>query len=159
MSTHILQRFPVIGDRGTPAAGLWKRLWSLLPRGAARVGADRFSMELGSGQGLRLHDAAGWTVACLRGSIWLTQEADTRDVFLDAGDRFTLDRAGLALMLARQNAAVELRPPDSGDARTFLPRAEAAPAADSAREVWLRAVYPECGPWNDPAAYRRAGLL
>jgi hypothetical protein len=160
MPTHILQRLPFASARSTPVAGPWQRLRNFLSRRAAGRGASRFSMQLAAGQEFRLHDAAGWTVACSSGSVWITQEADTRDVFLDAGDSFTLDRAGLALMLARQNSALAIQPP-AGDkdrnAGTSPKGADAAPA--SAQEVWLRAVYPECGPWNDPAAYRRSGLL
>lgn len=117
-------------------------------------------MRLGAGQEFRLHDAAGCTIACSSGSVWITQEADTRDVFLNAGDSFILDRAGLALILARQDSALAIRPPASGkDRPAETSRLDADPAPESAQEVWLRAVYPECGPWNDPAAYRRSGLL
>ena len=79
-------------------------------------------------------------------------------MFLDGGDRFTLDRAGLALILARQDSLVAIRPPVRQRRASRL-RPDSELAADSAREVWLRTVYPECGPWNDPAAYRKSGLL
>ena len=160
MPTHILQRLPFTSARSTTVAGAWQRLRNLLARRPAGRGASRFGMQLAAGQEFRLHDAAGWTVACSSGSVWITQEADTRDVFLNAGDSFTLDRAGLALMLARQDSALAIQPPAGNkdrDAGTSCVDAGAAPA--SAQEVWLRAVYPECGPWNDPAAYRRSGLL
>lgn len=158
MSTHILRRLPFTSGRSTPAA--WRRLWNFLSRRAPGIGSDRFSMHLGAGQMLRLHDAAGWTVACRSGSVWITQEADTRDVFLDAGDSFMLDRAGLALILARQDSAMAIRPPAGRkDRPAGTPRLDADPAPESAQEAWLRAVYPECGPWNNPAAYRRSGLL
>lgn len=158
MSAHILQRFPMTGDRGTPAAGPWKRLWNFVSRRAPRIAAERFSMRLGAGQVLRLHDAAGWAIACRSGSIWITQEADTRDVFLDAQDSFTLDRSGLALILARQDSAVGIRQPAGGQS-PGTSAACPAPVPDSARDLWLKAAYPECGPWNDPAVYRRSGLL
>lgn len=160
MPAHILHSFPLIAGRSAAVAALWKRLWSFLPRGGAGAGAERVSMQLAAGQELRMHDAAGWTVACLRGAAWITQEADARDVFLDPGDSFTLDRPGLALILARRPTALALQPPRAGR-RAGLERQNSSPAAavDSAREVWLKAVYPECGPWNDPAAYRRSGLL
>ena len=158
MSTHILRRLPFTSGRSTPA--VWRRLWNLLSRRGPGIGADRFSMQLGAGQEFRLHDAAGWTVACRSGSVWITQEADTRDVFLDAGDSFILDRAGLALILARQDSALAIRPPAGGkDRQAETSRLDADAATASAQEVWLRAVYPECGPWNDPATYRRSGLL
>ena len=154
MPAHILQ--PVAFAGGRTLLNLWKRFRNRLPLDAAR--RERVSMRLGAGQQLRLQDAAGWAVACLRGSLWLTQEADTRDVFLDAGDNFTLDRNGVALILARQESQLAIRSPMTGrQAETTHLHAPAA--ADSSREVWLRAVYPECGPWNDPAAYRRSGLL
>ena len=159
MPTHILQRLPLTAGRSTPASVLWRRLWNLLSRRGPGIDADRFSMQLGVGQEFRLHDAAGWTVACRSGSVWITQEADTRDVFLDAGDIFILDRAGLALILARQDSTVAIRPPIERNAQTETSRPGADPAPGSAQEVWLRAVYPECGPWNDPAVYRQSGLL
>lgn len=154
MPAHILQRFPFAGG-GLP---LWQRLRGLLSRGFAGD-ADPVSLKLGAGQELRLHDAAGWTVACRSGSLWITQEADTRDVFLRDGERFTADRDGLTLVLARKDALLAIRPPAGGPRRGIAARVVQGPAPDSAREVWLRAVYPECGPWNDPAAFRRSGLL
>ena len=157
MTTHILQRFPSSGRRGAPASGWWKRFRRWLWGGVA--GADPVGMRIGAGQELRLQDAAGWTVACLSGSVWLTQEADTRDLFLDAGESFTLDRVGLALILARQDSALAIRPASASQSAEAAAARIRAPAADTAREVWLRAVYPECGPWNDPAGYRRSGLL
>ena len=52
------------------------------------------------GRSLRLHDAAGCTVTCCAGTVWITQERDARDVFLATGESFTLDRPGLALIRA-----------------------------------------------------------
>jgi Protein of unknown function (DUF2917) len=158
VSAHILRRLPFTSGRSTRAA--WRRLWNFLSRRGPGIGADRFSMQLGAGQEFRLHDATGWTVACRRGSVWITQEADTRDVFLSPGDRFILDRAGLALILARQDSALALRPPASGrEPQAVATRLDSDPTPAGAQEVWLRAVYPECGPWSDPATYRRSGLL
>jgi hypothetical protein len=137
---------------------LWRRLWNFLSRSGAAIGAGPVSMQLAAGQELRLHDAAGWTVACSHGSLWITQEADTRDLFLDTGGSFVLDRPGLALILARRHTVLAIQPP-ARRAVTERPDAGPGPATASAREVWLRAVYPECGPWNDPATYRRSGLL
>ena len=155
MTAHILQRLPFAS--GTPVAIFWKRLRTFFSRSVPGVGP--ISARLVAGQDLRLQDAAGWTVACSRGSVWLTQEADTRDVFLEGGERFTLDRPGLALVLAREESIVAIQPPVHGSRDAARPGAVRDPAADSAREVWLKAVYPECGPWNDPAAYRKSGLL
>lgn len=44
---------------------------------------------------------------CCAGTIWITQEGDPRDIFLAAGERFTLDRPGLALISAEEGARNE----------------------------------------------------
>lgn len=161
MPTHILQHLSPTSSRSALLAGWLERLAYFLSRGVAGSGAGHISVRLHAEQVLRLNDAASWTVACLRGSLWITQEGDTRDLFLNAGDTFTLDRDGLALILAMHNAAVAVRPPAGGRGQAVAasPDSDPAPGGDGAREVWLRAVYPECGPWNDPATYRRSGLL
>ena len=45
--------------------------------------------------------------------MWITQDGDLRDVVLDAGQAFTLDRAGTAIVHALTEAAVALRRPVS----------------------------------------------
>ena len=55
---------------------------------------------------LRLHGRAGTRVVAVRGQVWITQEADWRDVILDAGESFDLDRPGLAIVLALGTACV-----------------------------------------------------
>lgn len=42
----------------------------------------------------RIHNGQGRRVECLAGCLWLTQEHDPRDVILEAGEGFTIDRAG-----------------------------------------------------------------
>ena len=56
--------------------------------------------RLAPGGALRLRDAAGCTVMCCAGTVWITQENDARDIFLNAGRRFTFDRPGLAMICA-----------------------------------------------------------
>jgi len=58
--------------------------------------------RLARGGALRLRDAAGCTVMCCAGTVWITQENDARDIFLAAGERFTFDRKGLALIRAEK---------------------------------------------------------
>jgi hypothetical protein len=54
----------------------------------------RAASELAKGSLFRIHDGRGRRVECLSGCLWLTQEADPRDVVLEAGDGFTIDRDG-----------------------------------------------------------------
>ena len=58
--------------------------------------------RLAPGGALQLRDAAGYTVMCCAGVVWITQENDIRDIFLAAGERFTFDRKGLALIRAEK---------------------------------------------------------
>ncbi|MEA3193781.1 MAG: hypothetical protein QOD26_2114 [Betaproteobacteria bacterium] len=49
---------------------------------------------------LRLEDARDLRVRVESGTVWITQERDTRDVMLRAGESFRFDRNGVALMSA-----------------------------------------------------------
>lgn len=57
------------------------------------------------GNSIRIQDGAGTDVCALGGIIWITQEGDQRDVILQPGERFTLDRSGLTLLVALEDAA------------------------------------------------------
>ncbi len=62
--------------------------------------------DLASGELVRLDGARGTTLRVTRGTLWLTQEHDTRDIVLKAGDVFTIDRPGLTLAQAHGSASV-----------------------------------------------------
>ncbi len=112
MTAHTFQHLPFTG--GLPRPSLWRRLRNLLARRVAGSGAGAFSIQLGAGQELALRDTAGWTVACRSGSVWITQEADSRDNLLSAGESFTLDRRGLTLILAWKDSGLVIRSPSGG---------------------------------------------
>jgi hypothetical protein len=57
---------------------------------------------------LNIRDGGGLTVLCLKGMIWLTQQNDVRDIVLSAGESFTLDRPGLALLYALRPACATI---------------------------------------------------
>jgi hypothetical protein len=65
-------------------------------------------IQLAPMQTLRVRDGAGLRIACLSGAIWLTQEGDSRDIFLEKPERFTLDHSGLTLIQALGNAEIRL---------------------------------------------------
>jgi hypothetical protein len=67
------------------------------------------SVALSKEQHLRLRDAYGWTVKAESGTIWLTQESDSRDIVLKAGDSFVLDRQGAALISPLNDAKLSLK--------------------------------------------------
>lgn len=55
---------------------------------------------------LRLDDAQGSLIYVWHGTVWLTQERDSRDHLLRTGDSFQLDRAGMALISSVGDGAV-----------------------------------------------------
>jgi hypothetical protein len=63
------------------------------------------SLRLKTGELLDVNNGEGITVACLEGSVWITQSNDTRDVVLIAGQAFVLDKPGLALVCAAAGPA------------------------------------------------------
>lgn len=76
--------------------------------------------RLARGHSLKVRDAAGCTVMCCAGTVWITQENDARDIFLTAGERFTFDRPGLALIRAEEGVKNEWLD-DAGYAVVSLP--------------------------------------
>lgn len=62
----------------------------------------------------QLHDRVGDRVVCLDGQIWITQHDDTRDIVLEAGQCFELDRPGMALVFALQDALITVGAPRTG---------------------------------------------
>lgn len=58
----------------------------------------------------KVRGAKGRSIVCHSGSVWVTQVGDARDIVLSAGDSFTLDREGLALLLAFEPSAVSIAP-------------------------------------------------
>lgn len=66
------------------------------------------SVALTKEQHLRLRDAFGWTIKAASGTIWITQESDSRDIVLKAGDSFVLDRPGSTLISPLGDAKLNL---------------------------------------------------
>jgi DUF2917 family protein len=53
-----------------------------------------------------LRDAVGARLQVRRGKVWITQDRDRRDLMVEEGGGFTLDRPGLALVHALEPAEV-----------------------------------------------------
>ena len=65
-----------------------------------KIRMEDASMELARNQMLTITGGLGMTVTCVRGSIWITQNNDSRDVVLATGETFVVDRDGVALLSA-----------------------------------------------------------
>src|SRR5580692_5774408 len=80
-----------------PASCKWRAPMTPLPSQLPRQLRAREALDIRDGQGL--------AVRCLSGALWITQDGDTDDIVLKAGQCFALDRPGLALVSAPVGAA------------------------------------------------------
>ncbi|HXU51149.1 MAG TPA: DUF2917 domain-containing protein [Casimicrobiaceae bacterium] len=71
---------------------------------------DRLSkaLDLSRGEMLALDDARGTTLRVSRGTVWITQEKELRDVVLGAGDTWMVERNGLTLVEAHAATALDI---------------------------------------------------
>ena len=63
-------------------------------------------LNLVNGDLLELPDARGTTLRITRGTLWVTQDRDRRDIVLGPGDTWTIERHGLTVAEAQGDAAV-----------------------------------------------------
>lgn len=71
-----------------------------------KIDASGSGVHLGKHGNIQLRDAAGWTVRALGGTVWITQDEDVRDVVLEAGESFVIDRDGVTLLYALDDARI-----------------------------------------------------
>jgi hypothetical protein len=57
---------------------------------------------------VKVRGGRGHSIVCHSGSVWVTQDGDPRDVILRAGEAFTLDRDGPALVQALEPGAISI---------------------------------------------------
>ena len=62
------------------------------------------STSLRKGEALHLQHALGQRIEALGGRVWITMDGDLRDVVLDAGEGFTVDRSTDVLLSAISDA-------------------------------------------------------
>ena len=67
--------------------------------------------EIAKNRILEVKHALGVTIECLEGSVWITLDGDRRDVVLDAGHTFNVDRKQRTLIQALDTARVRLIQP------------------------------------------------
>ena len=66
------------------------------------------NLALYRGSMLKIQDGRGVVVEVKRGMLWLTQEGDTRDRYIAAGDWLRLDADGLTIANALKRSIVTL---------------------------------------------------
>lgn len=63
-------------------------------------------IDLPRGGTLRIADGEAHVIDVFEGQVWLTQDGDPRDLFLEAGDSFTVDGEGLTLLQSFRDSRV-----------------------------------------------------
>ena len=69
--------------------------------------ASRFvnsSIDLATASHVSLADARGTVIRVTRGTVWITQERSYDDIILHAGDAWTVERDGLTIIQAHDDA-------------------------------------------------------
>ncbi|HEY6511295.1 MAG TPA: DUF2917 domain-containing protein [Burkholderiaceae bacterium] len=70
--------------------------------------------DLTAGSILRVRDGQGRAIVVFEGRVWITLEDDPRDIVLDAGESFSVDRQGLTLVQACRDSKLILAHGDAG---------------------------------------------
>jgi Protein of unknown function (DUF2917) len=83
-------------------------------------------LAMPKGSMLKVEDARGIVLEVKRGMLWLTQEGDTRDRYIAAGDWLRLDGDGLAIANALKRTVVCIVAAEGADARAPVLTRDAA---------------------------------
>jgi hypothetical protein len=74
----------------------------------------------------RIENGAGTLIECLSGVLWITQNGDHRDITLERGQRFWLDRGGLAIVYGLEPARFRVDATGAAEPRARAPDVRAA---------------------------------
>jgi hypothetical protein len=74
----------------------------------ATSGCNRMprATHLRKGEILRLRDGDGQRIESIDGGLWITIDDDRRDIVIDTGEAFTVDRSGDTLVCALDDATL-----------------------------------------------------
>ena len=68
------------------------------PENRMRLEMKEGAVKLGPNQTLKVVDGAGSTVCAVKGSVWITEENDARDIVLSPGGCYRLRQPGVAIV-------------------------------------------------------------
>lgn len=80
----------------------------------------RTEMQLAGQEIVTLNDIGGTRLHCLEGSVWITLDCDLRDIVLNPGESFVVDRGGVTLLHALVPARVSVEHTRNAAARAWL---------------------------------------
>jgi len=66
-------------------------------------------ISLAPRESMSLPDVRGTTLRITRGTLWITQENDTQDIVLRAGDEWVVERDGLTILEAQADATFSVQ--------------------------------------------------
>ena len=66
------------------------------------------ALRLARGQTLKLRDGVGSTICAREGTVWITEEDSRKDVVLENGACYRINRPGLTLVQAFADASLSL---------------------------------------------------
>lgn len=93
--------FSAIQRMGIKLAGLWKNP----PQGLGHLTNE---LQVSRGRIYEVKAPIGATLECTSGQIWITLDKDPRDVLLDPGQAFLVDRDQRTLVMALEDASVRV---------------------------------------------------
>lgn len=80
-----------------------------------QIELKRSSVHLAREGLLAIRDGRSTQVVCEAGSVWITQEGDSRDSIIAAGESFTIRQQGLTILTALEPSQLAiLEPAQSG---------------------------------------------
>jgi hypothetical protein len=71
-----------------------------------------------------IRDGRSTRIVCETGSLWITQEGDSRDSVISAGESFTIGHQGLTILTALEPSRLEILEPDRSGTPARQPRQE-----------------------------------
>lgn len=63
-------------------------------------------VDLAARESLALPDVRGITLRVTRGTVWITQESDTQDIVLRAGDNWVVEKNGVTIVEAQEETTL-----------------------------------------------------
>lgn len=96
-----------------------------------QIELKRSSVHLAREGLLAIRDGRSTQVVCEAGSVWITQEGDSRDSIIAVGESFTIRQQGLTILTALEPSRLEIFEPDQSGApaRPSRPETEVATCA------------------------------
>jgi hypothetical protein len=91
------------------------------------------TIEFGRREAVTLNDVRGTILRVKRGTIWVTQEHDTQDIVLRAGDSWVVETEGATVIEAQDAALVQVVDPALS---ATSPRKAGGFAAEALARLW-----------------------